>query len=170
MNFFREEIIKFKFRSQETKGEPNCIFWLNLFYLFPLTKECEFHFENGNIRDWIKTGSAFDNQPTFGDNPTARNRGQPANQQGDWWIGTFEDHPCPKGKAGYIQGDGPTGTLTSPEFKIVGEQISFLIGGGCGDNPSNYAQLIVEGKVRIKPRFQFPFSSFRQEGSGRDFG
>ena len=32
--------------------------------------------------------------------------------------------------AGDIQGDGPQGTLTSAEFKIVGEKINFLIGGG----------------------------------------
>lgn len=49
---------------------------------------CSFDFEDG-IGGWEKTGTAFDNQPTFGDNPTARDR-EPAKQQGDWWIGGTE--------------------------------------------------------------------------------
>ncbi|RKU14174.1 hypothetical protein C6501_08415, partial [Candidatus Poribacteria bacterium] len=38
-------------------------------------------FETGDLTDWEKTGTAFDFQPTWGDNPTARNRGQPSNHQ-----------------------------------------------------------------------------------------
>ena len=32
-------------------------------------------FETGDLTDWEKEGTAFDFQPTWGDNPTARNRG-----------------------------------------------------------------------------------------------
>ena len=107
---------------------------------------CKFDFEYG-IRDWEKTGTAFNNQPTYGDNPTARNRGQPANQQGDWWIGGAEDRPSKSATAGRLQGDAPQGTLTSPYFKITGGQIAFLIGGGCNMNVVR-AELIVGNKVR----------------------
>lgn len=97
---------------------------------------------------WIKTGTAFDNQPTFGDNPTARNRGQPSNHQGDWWIGGSEDRPTIATPAGQVQGDGPQGTLVTPSFIIIGHLISFLIGGGCDINVVR-AELIVDNQVSI---------------------
>ncbi|KAJ7370575.1 hypothetical protein OS493_031310 [Desmophyllum pertusum] len=106
---------------------------------------CKFDFEDG-IDGWEKTGTVFNNQPTYGDNPSARNRGQPANQQGDWWIGGFEDRPSKTAPPGGIQGDGPQGTLTSPFFSIRGNNISFLIGGGCDINLIR-AELIVNGQV-----------------------
>lgn len=111
--------------------------------VFPVP--CKFDFENG-IDDWEKTGTVFDNQPTFGDNPTARKRGEPANQQGDWWIGGAEDRPSKSTPAGKLQGDGPQGTLTSPYFKIIGNNISFLIGGGCDINNTR-AELVIDQKV-----------------------
>ena len=87
-------------------------------------------FEAGYLRGWTKTGTAFDHQPTLGDNATARGRG-PANQQGDWWIGSYEHYQGYPGESpGTVQWDGPIGTLTSPPFLITGEEISFLIGGG----------------------------------------
>ena len=89
----------------------------------------------------------FDNQPTYGDNPTARNRGQPAKQQGDYWVGGYEDRPTPDDTPGKIQGDGPTGTLTSPFFEITGKYNTFLIGGGCDANLAR-ADLIIDGVVR----------------------
>ena len=109
---------------------------------------CKFDFESG-LDGWVKTGIAFENQPTFGDNPTARNRGQPAQQQGDWWIGGFEDRPSKSAPAGKTQGDGPQGTLISPTFKITGPTISFLIGGGCDVNTVR-VELIVGIKVHMK--------------------
>lgn len=95
-------------------------------------------FETGDLTDWEKTGTAFDFQPTWGDNPTARNRGQPSEHQGDWWLGLAEKYQGPvKGKAlGQKPGDladgvdAPQGTLTSKEFTIIGETINFLMGGG----------------------------------------
>ena len=106
---------------------------------------CQFDFEAGN-HTWEKNGTAFDNQPTYGDNPAARNR-ETASQQGDWWIGGHENRPSKSMTAGQIQGDAPQGTLTSPYFNITGGQISFLIGGGC-DNKTVRAELIVGNKVR----------------------
>ena len=93
-------------------------------------------FETGDLTDWEKDGEAFDFQPTWGDNPTARNRGQPSRHQGDWWLGLYEKYQGPDiGKKdgqnpGGTQGDGPQGTLTSIEFTIIGETMNFLIGGG----------------------------------------
>jgi len=52
-------------------------------------------FETGDLTDWEKEGVAFDFQPTWGDNPTARNRGEPSQHQGDWWIGLFEKFQGP---------------------------------------------------------------------------
>ena len=111
-------------------------------------KACSFDFEEG-IGGWQKTGTVFNNQPTFGDNPTARRR-EPANQQGNWWIGGAEDRPSEAAPAGKTQGDRPQGTLTSPCFRIVGQTISFLIGGGPDVNLVR-AELIVNNKVRNVP-------------------
>ena len=95
-------------------------------------------FETGDLTDWEKEGVAFDFQPTWGDNPTARNRGQPSQHQSDWWLGLYEKYPGADRvkelninvNPGAVQGDGPQGTLTSIEFKIVGKTMNFLMGGG----------------------------------------
>lgn len=89
----------------------------------------------------------FDNQPTYGDNPTARNR-EPSNHQGDWWIGGAEHRPNISSAPGLLQPVGPDvpqGTLTSPTFNVIGQTISFLIGGGCDANVVR--ELIVGGQV-----------------------
>jgi len=102
-------------------------------------------FETGDLMGWTKTGTAFDYQPTYGDNPTARHRGQPSKHQGNYWIGTYEKYPGPGSgfNPGNTQGDGPTGTLTSIPFVINGNKISFLMGGGSGCS----ANLIIDGAV-----------------------
>lgn len=90
-------------------------------------------FEDGDLRGWIVSGSAFANQPTRGDNSAARGR-EPSNHQGEWWIGGYEDYQGKPGQTpGSAQGDHPTGTLTSAPFVIEGSSLSFLIGGG--DHP-----------------------------------
>jgi hypothetical protein len=107
-------------------------------------------FEAGDLTNWTLSGDAFDFQPTKGDNPTARRRGQPSNHQGDYWIGTYEKYQGAAGqKPGQIQGDGSVGTLTSVSFEISGDQISFLIGGGSRLN-TVYAALLVDGKEILK--------------------
>lgn len=102
-------------------------------------------FEEGFLRGWTATGNAFLHQPTRGDNPTARLRGQPAKHNGKYWIGTYEKFQQRNGqRPGAIQGDSPIGTLTSPFFEI-GSEISFLIGGGGG--PNTRVELLVDGQV-----------------------
>lgn len=110
-------------------------------------KVCKFDFENG-IDGWTRTGTAFNNQPTYGDNPTARNR-EPANQQGNWWIGGYENRPSEATPVGQTQGDNPQGILTSPHFNITGKTISFLIGGGCDINTIRAELLMGSQVVRI---------------------
>ena len=100
------------------------------------------------MNGWNRTGTAFNNQPTYGDNPTARGRGQPAGQQGDWWIGGAENRSSACARAGAVQGDGPQGTLSSPFFTITGNKISFLIGGVCV-RAFVRSELIVGDKVSI---------------------
>ncbi len=88
-------------------------------------------FETGSLLGWQKTGTAFDFQPTLGDNPTARHRGQPSRHQGSYWIGTYEKYQGRAGqRPGGIQGDRPVGTLTSRPFTISDDKLSFLVGGG----------------------------------------
>ena len=107
-------------------------------------------FETGDLTNWTPSGDAFDFQPTKGDNPTARRRGQPSMHQGDYWIGTYEKYQGTAGqKPGQTQGDRPTGTLTSASFEISGDHISFLIGGGRRLN-AVYVALLVDRKEVLK--------------------
>ncbi|WDP90395.1 MAG: hypothetical protein HUN04_12095 [Desulfobacter sp.] len=105
-----------------------------------------FGFETGTLEGWNKTGTAFDHQPTFGDNPTARHRGQPSKHRGNFWIGGFENRPTPASPAGSVQGDGPQGTLVSQPFVISDTSLEFLIGGGC-DMGKVRVELLVDGKA-----------------------
>ncbi|MBD3182064.1 hypothetical protein GF312_07220 [Candidatus Poribacteria bacterium] len=115
-------------------------------------------FETGDLSGWTvveDSGEAWNFQPTFGDNPTARNRGQPSQHQGEWWLGGFEKFQGPDVKGqfeGGTQGDAPQGILESIEFKIIGEEISFLIGGGThpwveGGTGSTCANLEINGEM-----------------------
>lgn len=75
-----------------------------------------------------------------GDFEPSRN---PATQGGDYYLGakrvnTFEGGPL---------GDDNTGTLTSPEFVIDDDHLSFLIGGGKRSDGSLQAELVVDGQV-----------------------
>ena len=99
-------------------------------------------------------GTAFNNQPTFGNNPSARDKqhNHQSNHKGDWWIGTYENRSNPSEPPGGIQGDDPQGSLTSPSFQITGKLLTFLIGAGCRDSagPNIRAELIIGGEVVLK--------------------
>eukprot|EP00937_MAST-01D_sp_MAST-1D-sp2_P000215 g215.t1 len=79
-------------------------------------------FETGDLLGWRKTGTAFDYQPTYGDNSIARSvydgndeqpkqtfesygKGQSARLQGRYYIGTFERRPG-KGHVYTLKQDG----------------------------------------------------------------
>ena len=108
-------------------------------------------FEEGDLRGWTTTGEAFNFQPTLGDNPYVRHRGQPAQHQGKYWIGTYEKYQGLAGqKPGSIQGDGPQGTMTSGEFVIDMKRISFLVGGGA--EPEEGVQLLINDEPVLTAR------------------
>jgi hypothetical protein len=106
-------------------------------------------FETGDLRGWTVVGEAFAYQPTWGDNPTARHRGQPSNHEGEFWIGGYEKRRRQADPPGQVQGDGPQGTLTSAPFTITKPILSFLVGGGC-DQATVHVDLIIEGEVMFR--------------------
>ncbi|HSU56026.1 MAG TPA: PVC-type heme-binding CxxCH protein, partial [Candidatus Dormibacteraeota bacterium] len=88
----------------------------------PLSKDgrpLNLDFEDGTLKDWTATGTAFEKQPIKGDTIPPRRSDMKSQHQGNFWIGTYE-----------IAGDAPQGTLTSLPFKVTQPFAAFLIGGG----------------------------------------
>lgn len=103
-------------------------------------------FEMGNLENWKAQGSAFERQPTLGDNPAARESGKHSNHQGKYWIGTYELYQGKPGEEpGMVRKDVAFGSLRSEPFKIRGYAIRFLLGGG--KVPGLEVRLYVNGKV-----------------------
>jgi hypothetical protein len=128
------------------------VFFLNVPYAHGQPINFTLDFKEGNLRGWERTGDAFKYQPTLGDNPTARNRGQPSNHQGRYWIGTYEKYQGLRGQEpGDIQGDEPQGTLTSAPFTIPRGTLSFLVGGGSSfeTRVELLVQEPIEGSIRV---------------------
>jgi len=117
---------------QYLEGNVSCCRGSYCSFLFHAA--CSFDFDDG-IGGWKKTGTVFDNQPTFGDNPTARGR-ESAKQQGDWWIGGAEVRPSLADPEGQNQGDLAQGTLMSSCFRIVGRTSRFLLAEAAKGGPS----------------------------------
>jgi hypothetical protein len=87
-------------------------------------------FEGPDYGDWEVTGDAFGPRPARG---TLAGQRPVSGHKGKGLVNTF------------LKGDGTTGTLTSPEFKIERGYIVFLIGGGGHGNTC--MQILVGGKV-----------------------
>ena len=87
-------------------------------------------FEGGGYADWKVTGDAFGIVPAEGTWP---GQAPVTGFKGKGLVNT------------YIKGDGPTGTLTSPEFKIERDYLVFLIGGG--NHRETCIELWVDGRV-----------------------
>ncbi|MHB1305705.1 MAG: GH32 C-terminal domain-containing protein [Limisphaerales bacterium] len=88
-------------------------------------------FEGATYGDWTPTGEAFGPGPARGTLP------------GQMTVDGF------KGKGlvnSFFQGDGATGTLTSPEFKLERPFIGFLIGGG-KDAEKTCMHLLIDGRI-----------------------
>ena len=104
------------------------------------------------MSNWTLKGTAFKNQPTYGNNTLSRSGRSWSKHKGDWWIGTYENRPSPSAPFGGIQRDGPIGSMTSPSFQITGKLLTFLIGGGCTRKtsdtvPNIRVELIIGGEV-----------------------
>jgi sucrose-6-phosphate hydrolase SacC (GH32 family) len=89
------------------------------------------HFGDTNYGDWTATGTAFNAGPAA-DNLFPR-----------LGIENARDHQV---ASSAIAGDGLTGTLTSPEFKIKRKYISFLVSGGDYEHDT-CLNLVVNGKI-----------------------
>ena len=89
------------------------------------------HWGATNYGDWTVTGTAFASGPVS------------AEQGGQWGIENARDEAVVSSKGA---GDGPVGTLTSPEFKIKRQYISFRISGGDYERDT-CVNLLINGKV-----------------------
>ncbi len=89
------------------------------------------NFESTDYGDWKAEGEAFGTAPAKG---TLEGQMQVTGFEGQGLVNSF------------FQGDGTTGTLTSPEFKIERKFISFLIGGG-KDEERLCMNLLIDGKI-----------------------
>src|SRR5215216_6688412 len=102
------------------KTIPAFLFLLPVFLqaLAPLCRADDLpigQFDGADYGDWQATGTAFQRGPATGDLLTKL---EIENAAGNRVVSSE------------IEGDQPTGTLTSPEFKIARKFISFRIGGG----------------------------------------
>jgi len=88
-------------------------------------------FGKAGYGDWKATGTAFQKGPASGDLITQLE---------------IENAVSTAVASSEIEGDGPTGTLTSPAFRIERAYISFLIGGGNYEHHT-CLNLLVGGKV-----------------------
>jgi len=88
-------------------------------------------FEGQSYGDWKATGGAFRMGPAFG---TLARKLEIENFRGNG-VATTK-----------IEGDGPTGTLTSPAFKIERRYISFLISGGNYEHDT-CLNLLIDGHI-----------------------
>ena len=89
------------------------------------------HFGSDNYGNWKLTGTAFKSGPATG------------GQLAKLGIENARDNRV---VSSGIDGDGPTGTLTSPEFKIARHYISFLISGGDYEHDT-CVNLLINGKI-----------------------
>src|ERR1039458_2059218 len=89
------------------------------------------HFGSTNYGDWKLAGTAFNSGPAAGA------------QFAKLGIENARDHQAVSSQ---IDGEGRTGTLTSPEFKIAREYISFRISGGDYEHDT-CVNLLINGKI-----------------------
>lgn len=137
----------------------------------PIAPPDNWDFEYG-LKDWTRTGNAFDSQPTLGDNVhvqrVAELRDQaaefiggdywkdlefPIGHHGDHWIGTAENHPDDSTPPGTMQGNEKVGRLTSEAFVLEQPFITFLIGGD-QDSEKLRVELLVKSDPGTAGAFQ----------------
>jgi len=89
------------------------------------------HFKTSGYQGWVKTGSAFNSGPALDEKLKK--------------LG-IENSPDGAVATTKFEGDGPRGTLTSPEFKISRKYISFLISGGNQQHNAGL-NLLIHGRI-----------------------
>jgi sucrose-6-phosphate hydrolase SacC (GH32 family) len=89
------------------------------------------HLKASSYGDWVATGTAFNPGPVSGETLAPL---EIENASNDFVISSERE------------GDGPVGTLTSPEFKISRNYIAFRIGGGDYERDT-CLDLLIDGKV-----------------------
>jgi len=89
------------------------------------------NFGSGNYQDWQVTGTAFNAGPASGE------------LLAKLGIENSRDNRVISSER---EGDGPMGTLTSPEFKIKRKYIAFLISGGDYEHDT-CLNLLIDGKI-----------------------
>jgi sucrose-6-phosphate hydrolase SacC (GH32 family) len=89
------------------------------------------HFGSTNYGDWKISGTAFKSGPA---------------SDGLLLKLEIENARDNRVVSSEMEGDGPTGTLTSPEFKIARKYISFLISGGDYEHDT-CVNLLINGKI-----------------------
>lgn len=90
------------------------------------------HFGGNSYGDWTAEGEAFKRGPASGE-----------------MLGKLEIENAPPGAAvasSEVDGDGPRGRLTSPEFTIARRYVAYTIAGG-NDERATCLDLLVDGKV-----------------------
>ena len=90
-------------------------------------------FDGDDYGDWIASGEAFGSGPARG---TLANQQAVTGFRGNGLVNT------------YLQGDGATGTLTSPAFTIEADHLNLLIGGGNHPRETGVALLVDGAEVR----------------------
>ena len=102
------------------------------------------------LQEWWtpQFGTAFNNQPTWGDNPVERSEPS-SNMEGNSYISTLELFPYPGfSNPGRSRGVGPQGVLKSDVFAIDGDRLGMLVGGG--DHESTcFVALVRESDGRL---------------------
>ena len=88
-------------------------------------------FEGSDYGNWQVSGEAFGDGPAQG---TLSGQMQVSGYSGSGLVNTFNN------------GDGSTGTLTSPEFEIKRNYVNFLIGGG-GHEGQTCMNLVIDGEI-----------------------
>ena len=92
-------------------------------------------FEDGTLSGWTAAGDAFANQPTFGNNVVIRRPGESPGQDGDWWLGTYENHPsnsvqvCCAKNSGVVRSEVNSHALALAPFS---QNSNFAGLAGCG--------------------------------------
>lgn len=128
-----------------------------------------FNFEQGrpSLDGWLREGTAFNNQPTYGHNVIIRREmdnqknpfrvnipiggdywkdlSLPIGHKGKYWIGSFENRGDSSQPFARTQGLAPVGVLHSPEFVINTDYISLLV-GGTEDMSNERVELVWEGQ------------------------